>query len=366
MKKTSILYAHNVSKIGGAEKVTLDILGGLDKTRFDCHLLTPEAGAFSEQAESLGAKAFSTKIIQPSKSAFLTSWLFTVRMCRYLKQHNITIVHTGDIFIARALMPAVKKLNIQLICHMHFPPDDGALKWVFTNPPAKLAFVYCSNELQDNVRPRVESLASKASHKTIHNGVDTEKFKKIGRANQLLPSDKTNIGIVANLQERKGHKEFIESAALLVKKHSNLLFHIIGGDIFGEQREPILRAMVQKAGLEPYVVFHGQVSNVKDYLNELDIYVCSSYEEAFPISILEAMACGLAIASTNVNGIPEALTNEKNALLFDCKKTVQQATAIERLIDNHELRYSLAKEARLKVENQFSDQAFIEGLASIY
>lgn len=366
MSKTSILYAHNVAKIGGAEKVTLDIIGGLNKANFECHLLTPEAGALSEQAEKLAAKTIATKVVQPSKAALITSWLFTKRIVNYLKQHKITVVHTGDIFIARALMPAIKKLNIQLICHMHFPPDDGALKWVFSNPPENLAFIYCSNELQNNVRPRVEALAPHASHKTIHNGVDTKKFKKIDRPNQLLPSNKTNIGIIANLQERKGHKEFIEAAAILVPDHNDLMFHIIGGDVFGEKREATLKTLVKEHNLEPYFVFHGQVTNVKDYLNELDIYVCSSHEEAFPISILEAMACSLAIASTNVNGIPEALTHNQNALLFDCKQSTQQAMAIEQLLKDEELRIRIAKNARKTVMDKFSEKTFVLQLNALY
>jgi glycosyltransferase involved in cell wall biosynthesis len=362
MTKTSVLFAHNVAKIGGAEKVTLDIIRNLDSSQFSCHLLTPEPGDFNDQAEMLGANTLVMKAVQPSKGAFLLSWQFTKHICRYLKENHITIIHTGDIFIARALMPAVKKSGIQLICHMHFPPDDGALKWVFAKPPEKLTFIYCSDELRNNVKPRVSALAPNASHTTIHNGVDTDKFRKNNQPNQLLSVDKTNIGIVANLQERKGHNEFIESAQILIQKHNNLMFHIIGGDIFGEQREPILKELVENTGLDDFFIFHGQVNNVKDYLNELDIYVCSSHEEAFPISILEAMACGLPIASTNVNGIPEALVHETNALLFDCQDAIQQAEAIDRLLTNSELKEKIANAARATVIEKFSDQIFIKAI----
>lgn len=366
MTKKNILFAHSVAKIGGAEKVTLDIIDGIKGSIYNSHLFVPYHGRMAELAEQLDAKIFIKTIIQQSRSTLISSLIFKRAVVNYLTKNNITIIHTGDIFVARALMPAAKAMNIRMICHMHFPPDDGALKWVCKLAPSKLEFIYCSQELHDNVQPRVRKLLPNAQHKVIHNCVDIRIFTKTQNSSGLLLTDAINIGIVANLQERKGHKEFIESAAELIKRHDNLAFHIIGGDVFGEQRYDMLKKEVDNLGLSKNITFHGQVENVRDYLNELDIYVCSSYEEAFPISILEAMSMQLPIASTNVNGIPEALKDNYNALLYNPKEPLAQAEAINKFLKNPRLREKLAINARKDVEARFSKQRFLENIDHCY
>lgn len=366
MTKTSILFAHNVAKIGGAEKVTLEIISGLDKSKYACHLLTPEDGPLISAAKEEGAIASSFNAVQPCMKNVIKSIIFNRQLRQYLVKNSIGIIHTGDIFIARALIPVANAMNLHLVCHIHFPPDDGALAWVFKTTSKRLSCIYCSQELHDAVQPRLADLVPGAKHSVVHNGVDVDLFKKTENPKELLPKDKINIGIVANLQVRKGHKEFIESAADLVKKHNNLAFHIIGGDVFGEERLPLLKKIVSELNLEDSIYFHGQVSNVKDYLNELDIYVCSSYEEAFPISILEAMAFSLPIASTDVNGIPEAIESGTHGLLFPSIDAAAQTAAIEKLLGSSSLRLKLGDAARKRGVLEFSKAEFIGKIEAVY
>jgi len=113
-------------------------------------------------------------------------------------------------------------------------------------------------------------------------------------------------------------------------------------------------------------VFHGQVKNVRDYLNELDIVVCASHQEAFPISMLEAMAFDLPIVTTDVNGIPEAIRDDESGLLFPAQDTEAMACALEKLLENPEKRRRLGRHARVRVVEQFSQVRFQEKLSDFY
>lgn len=361
-----ILYVHNVSKIGGAERVTLDIIRGLDAHTHQVFLVTPEDGPLIAAARELGVTASVLKIQQPDIRKPLATLAGLHLWMDYLKKNQIDLIHTGDLFVSRTLIKPANKLGMPLVFHVHFPIDTPALRWIFSTQPKNCHFVYCSQELHDVVAPRVEAVFNGAGHQVIHNGVDTERFKAFEPKKKMLPAGKINIGIVANLQERKGHLDLIEAASILFARHKKILVHVIGGDLFGESREQLLRQRVEDNGLSDVFVFHGQANNVKDYLNELDILVCASHEEAFPISMLEAMAFGLPFVSTDVNGIPEAISDNENGLLFQAQNPVAMAKSIEKLLEQPAERLRLGVKARADVEERFSLVQFSEKFSELY
>ena len=362
----NLLYVHNVGKIGGAERVTLDVIRGLDNRQHNAFLVTPEDGPFCEAAREAGALPSILPICQPDIRKPIASFASYRSWLRYLTNNRINLIHTGDLFVTRTLIRAANKLGIPLICHVHFPVETPALRWIFRVKPRRCHFVYCSRELRDAVVPRVKPVLPASTHQVIHNGVDTERFKKFFPKSGVLPPDKTNIGILANLQERKGHLDLIDAVSLLYPRHMDIRVHVIGGDLFGKSREGLLKKRVFELGLENVFMFHGQVNNVMDYLNELDIMVCASHEEAFPISILEAMAFELAIATTDVNGIPEAIRNNVNGLLFPARDPLAMAGALKRLIHNSEDRRRIGTHARSDVVKRFSLPRINEQFDNLY
>lgn len=354
----NILYVHNVGKIGGAERVTLDVIRGLDKHMHRALVVTPEDGPFLAAARELGARASALKIQQPDSKKPLATLQGYRRWLNFLRQNEIDLIHTGDLFVTRTLIRTANKLSIPLVCHVHFPIDASALNWIFKAGSAHCHFVYCSQELHDTVAPLIEMVLKAASHQVIHNGVDVDRFKVFEPKKELLPTHKINIGIVANLQERKGHLDLIAAISTLYPDHPDIAVHIIGGDLFGEERKKILKDRIAELGLNDVFVFHGQVDDVRDFLNELDILVCASHEEAFPISILESMAFELSIASTDVNGIPEALGHEYNSLLSPPSCPEKLAKNLGRLYENPVLRKTLGAQARTDVVEKFSLSKF--------
>lgn len=361
----NIVYVHNVGNIGGAERVTLDIIQGL-AAEHSLYLVTPENGPLLRRAEEAGAQSAVLDVRQPDIRHPIQTWLSDRQWRMYLKDKEIELIHTGDLFIARSLIRVANQLNIPLVCHVHFPIDEPALKWIFRSPPKRVCFIYCSQELHDTTVPKVNRYVPSAEHYVVHNGVDTESYKKFEPKKGVFQKGRFNIGIIANLQERKGHKDFIEAAAIVAKRIPSARFHIVGGDVFGESRISILKELVRSLGVQEVLTFHGQVDNVKDYLNELNIYVCASHEEAFPISILEAMAFQLPIISTDVNGIPEALVDNESALLVTAKNKDQLAHAIIELVENREKSKELGLAAFRRVREKFGITNFVTKVDRIY
>ena len=358
--KQTVVFAHHEGVIGGAERVTLATIEAIS-LYYNVVLLSPE-GELQREAKKLGAHTESVTWTQPS----LRSPIKTVRsqftLTAILKKYQPSIVHTGDILALRALYFSCKRYNIKLICHVHYPYSEAFIRWVFDKVKSVSAFLYCSKELKDNLSPKLAKSVSSKNHVAIHNGVDTKKFSP---RQSSTSSSLQAIGIIANLQRRKGHDDFLQMAKLLLSENSSLTFHIIGGDILEEPRQHVLEKLASQLGITENIKFHGQVSNVEDYIHDLDIVVCASHTEAFPITILEAMACEKPIVTTNVNGIIEAV-DSSSAILVDPHSPDQLASGVSLLLNDPILAHRLAKEARRTVCEKYSSDCYAHSILALY
>ena len=357
MKK--ILFVHSVGELGGAERMSLSLIENLPKSEFTCFLATPQNGEFVTKAKAAGADCFFYDVIQPSLSSPLKTLKNTLQWRKLLKDLGPDVVHTADLLSTRALSGVAEKLKLPVVFHAHFPFSLEFAKWALRKPPKKI--VFCSADLLETHKNILNECSSASQLEVIHNGVNTHLF-----APSNVKNDRPKVGIVANLQERKGHKEFLEMVALVNAKGSKAEYHIVGGDIMQTPRAPLLRQLADDLGIGDDVTFHGQIADVRPIVGSLDILVCASYEEAFPVSILEAMAMKKAIVSTNVNGIPEAIQHESSGLLVKPKSSPELADAVLRLLSDTNLRNQLATNAMHRVQNYFSLESYIEKWIACY
>jgi glycosyltransferase involved in cell wall biosynthesis len=359
-KKQTVFFAQSVNVIGGAERVTIACMQSLSND-FSCVALAPAGGDLNDE---LAANKLAIDHIDCVQSELTKPIVTCKQFIDYyilFKKHKPIAVHTGDILALRSLQAICRFMKIPLICHVHFPYDDSFIDWVFKGRTSPAVFIFCSEELKEHLYTKLVKYAPNAAYRVIHNGVDTGFF-----INKKIKNEKLKIGIVANLQERKGHLDFIEMARILVKKGLMAEFHVIGGDILESPRQPLLIERVNTFDLAPFFTFHGQVKNVLPLLQSLDVLVCASHEEAFPISILEAMSVGLPIVATNVNGIPEAIEHNASGLLVEPFAPEQLASAVARLMRNPDEMKRIGGNARERVVRHFSKDAFIQKLRNIY
>lgn len=357
----SIFFSHSVNVIGGAERVTLSIIEGV-ANEYQAVLLAPSDKDLGKHATTAGAIFEPVECGQPDWQKPFKSLKQQWRYFRLIKKYQPLLVHTGDLLALRSLQPICQLLKVPLICHVHFPYEKSFMTWCFKNRYSPARFIFCSEELKDNLVPYLSTLCPTATFHVIHNGVDTNYFFPQSPTNNAKP----HIGIIANLQYRKGHDDFLHMAKILTDQGVDAHYDIIGGDILQEPREPILKELAVNLGIADRVTFHGQISDVRAALASLDIFVCASHEEAFPISILEAMACGKIIISTNVNGIPEMLSHNLNSLLCDSHSPTQLANAVFKILSQDEKKHLLISEARKNVELFFSKKVFLDKIKSMY
>jgi glycosyltransferase involved in cell wall biosynthesis len=127
------------------------------------------------------------------------------------------------------------------------------------------------------------------------------------------------------------------------------------------------RSLVRELGLEAQVTLPGCVPDVMPYLHDCDVFVLPSVEEGSgSVAVLEALQVGAAIVSTSVDGIPEDLTHEVDALLVAPGSRDELRHALRRAIEDVSLRRRLGTQARTLYERRFAPAVVAPVLGDFY
>ncbi len=139
--------------------------------------------------------------------------------------------------------------------------------------------------------------------------------------------------------------------SLLASEFPDTRLTMIGPDK-GDGSAQAAQRTVKELNLEDRVIFTGAVPKpeVAEWLNRGDIFLNTTNVDNTPVSMLEAMACGLCVVSTNVGGIPYLVDHQQDALLVPPDDAEAMASAVRRILTEPELAVSLSKQGRLKTE----------------
>jgi glycosyltransferase involved in cell wall biosynthesis len=187
----------------------------------------------------------------------------------------------------------------------------------------------------------------------IPNGVDVRVPPHFG-------SQQGYVSTLSALEKYKGLDVFVRAAAQIVTKRPNIEFALFGT---GSQAEA-LASQCHTLGVTAQVHLRGFVK-ATEALRSTRIFVMSSRWENAPIAMLEAMAAGVPVVTTNVYGIPEIATPE-TAQLVPPDDPYALSEAIGRLLDDARLAARQAQAARARVEANFSASANADRVLAVY
>jgi glycosyltransferase involved in cell wall biosynthesis len=168
--------------------------------------------------------------------------------------------------------------------------------------------------------------------------------------------------MVANFHAYKGHGEVLEAAAALRRDGKRFALLFVGREC---DATGTLRRQVERLELEN-VVFAGSRGDIPEMLRLMDVFVSASHEEGLSNSILEAMAAGRAIVTTNVGGSVEQIEDGVTGIVVPPRSPVALAAAVGRLLDDRALRERLGGAAREETVRRFSIPAMLASVESVY
>lgn len=157
-------------------------------------------------------------------------------------------------------------------------------------------------------------------------GLDTEHF-----APAPLPDGPTTFLLIARLLGDKGIREYAEAARDVLKNHPQARFHLVGGvDPNPDAIAPHEISAWQEEGI---LTWHGSLDDVRPAISAAHVYVLPSYREGTPRTVLEAMAMGRPVITTDAPGCRETVVDGENGFLVPVRQVEPLAAAMRRFLD---------------------------------
>lgn len=175
----------------------------------------------------------------------------------------------------------------------------------------------------------------------IHNPIDERLYVPLRRTEPCCPK----LLWVRCFLQQYNPQMAIKVLSLIKKKYPQASLCMVGGFVDGSFSE--CKQLVQNLGVEQSVTFTGKL-NKKDWIDkskECNVFINTTTVDNAPLSVVEAMALGLPVISTNVGGMPYLINNHFNGILVDNNNVEQMADAILNIMGNKDLYDSLSRKS---------------------
>ncbi|HQU45081.1 MAG TPA: glycosyltransferase [Pirellulales bacterium] len=196
----------------------------------------------------------------------------------------------------------------------------------------------------------------------VPNGVPS----RAAAAPRRRPSGIWTLASVALFRPRKGTEVLLHALALLKAARVPVRLCAIGTFESGGYEQEV-KSLAREVGVDEIVEWRGFSANVNDDLDRADLFVLPSlFGEGMPMVVLEALAAGLPVVGTNVEGVPEVVRDGLEGLIVPPGDAQALAGAIERFVTGRVDWTAMAANARRRQVERFSQQAMAAGVVEVY
>jgi len=365
--------------VGGPAQQAILLTAGLDRTRFHTTLITGvvgrDEGDLSPAARARGVEPVVIpelgRAIHPMRDLVALG-----KLVRVLRQIRPDLVHTHTAKAGTLGRVAGRLAGVPTSLHtFHGHVLEGYFSW-----PATQLFLGIERALARQtdriitVSPRLRQailamgIGQPEQVVVVPLGLELNRFLRtppapagLRPALHLTPGIPL-LGIVGRLAPIKDHPALFRALTLL-EAGSQAPHLVVVGD--GERREELGR-LADELGLASRIHFLGWRSDLEAILAELDMVICSSRNEGTPVALIEAMAAGVPVVSTDVGGVGDLVVHDETGWLVPPGDIPALARAIQGLLADPALRARLAVAARPAALSRHDVKGLIHRMETLY
>ena len=375
MPKLRVLLTIDEASLGGGQMHVLLLAKYLCEADFEVEIATEASGWLVDEARKLGLLVHQITISNQ------VTWQSFRHIHQLLKQRQFDVLHThgGTAgFWIRVGAAVLKKrpvivhtyhglhyLNVlekagqavqQIIKRVIFQQIDRFL----LNYTDRIICV-CRSDYDKAIAVGVATVDRTS---IVYNGIEVDRFSSpldrvIARKIFNLDPHELVFGNVGRLHEQKGHKFLLQAIARMTNR---IRLAIIGDGILRDE----LITLADQLGISDRVSFLGVRNDIHEFLSAIDIFILPSLWEGQPIALLEALAIGKPCIASDVDGIPEIITDRVNGCLVQPQDVEALATAMDWAVENPDLVAKFASRGVSAISSKFLVQNMAVNIGSIY
>ena len=364
-----ILHVTSLAERGGVEVILLNILKALDRSRFDPFVLCLENGPFVAEVASTNTPI---RVIEAGRVREMFRGAGTIAaVVRLVREERIDIVHSHNakahIYGGLAALLA----GVPSVFHLHGVPRltfsrDGLVNLVSVAIPAAQT-IACSRYVAEAFTtawwPHREVMV-------VRNGVVPEGSGVSNHHVEFgIPPDAPLVIMVSRLQRWKGVHIFVEAVAQVARLRQDARFLVVGGSLFGLEREyaRYLRRLADQLVVARVLQFTGHRTDVWRFYKAADIVIHSSIEpDPFPTVLLEAMAAGKPVIASEDGGPSEIVANGVTGVLVRPARPDLLAQRLLVLLADRRQRDEMGDAAVARFQSEFHATRMVRQLQTVY
>ncbi len=325
-EKIKVVHIITKLELGGAQANTLYTIRHLDRNRYEPYLITGQKGILNDEACSISdVKCFFVPYLIREINPF-QDLLATFSLYKILKSVRPHIVHTHSSKAGILGRWTARLAGVPVMIHtFHGYGFNDYQFWLKRNIlilAEKITSRITSHFIavsRENINKGLNlALFGKEKVTLIRSGIDVDMFRKTvidvrKKKKEIgLPSSSKVVGMIACMKPQKAPLDFVEIARLVNKELPDVYFIYVGD---GELR-PKVEDMVNRYRLTDHFIIAGWRRDIPEVMRTFDVLVLTSKWEGLPRVLPEAMATGIPIVATHVDGNIEAVIDGVNGFLI--------------------------------------------------
>jgi glycosyltransferase involved in cell wall biosynthesis len=342
---------------GGTERQMTELIGRLDPSRFAVHVACFRRDGLWRSKVEAAAIEVAEFPLRGFASASAAREL--MRFARWCRRRRLTVVHACDFYANVFALPAAALARVPVRIGSRRDlvlPGRTAAQYRLQRLAYRAAHVVVANSRAAAAQVQHDGVA-RTRIAIIPNGIDLTRYAapRGGRPTRVVTT-------IANLRPEKGHDGWLAAAPEVLRRHPDVVFHIVGDG-------PCRAALEHEAaalGIASSIRFLGHREDVPEVLRDSDVFVLPSRSEAFPNGVVEGMAAGLPVVASDVGGIPELIENGRTGVLVPVGDTAALANTLIRLLDDPGYATALGTGGREVIARGYSFERMVASFEALY
>jgi glycosyltransferase involved in cell wall biosynthesis len=366
VKTVQVLHVVNGEHFAGAERVQSHLGRCLPRYGVKADFACVKQGRFADAVDAAESK-WGVAHRVPMRSRY--DLRVATRIAKLAVAGGYDLLHAHTPRTAMLTAVAARLTGLPWVYHVHSPAARDSskrlLNWI-NFQIERVSLTHCAHLITVSNSLRGECILAGFHPKrvtVVRNGVPAICYD---RGSEPQPGGRWVLGMVALMRPRKGLEVAIEALDILRQRGLDVSLRCIGSYESQEYRNEIDQ-QIERLGLSDHIEQTGFQQDVPLALSQLDAMVLPSlYGEGLPMVVLEAMAAGLPVVATSVEGTPEAIQDYVDGLLAEPGSAFSLADKIEALVTGKVDWHQMSQSARKHHDETFSDWAMSQGVANVY